>query len=58
LERVYQEFLGPKPGVLADFEAAFLPRAPKDRSPVPDEVAQGYEIEDRDVAGSVHCSGT
>jgi acetyl esterase/lipase len=51
LEHVYREFLAAKPARLADFEAALLPGAPKDRAPVPEEVAHRYEIEDREVAG-------
>lgn len=51
LEQVYNEFLAGKPDLVRDFEAALLPGAVKEPAPVPDEVAQRYEIDERTVAG-------
>lgn len=51
LMQVYNEMLAAKPALLADFEAALQPGVSKEPTPVPNDVAERYEIEERRVAG-------
>lgn len=51
LKQIYDELLAAKPALLQGFEEALLPGMPKPPAPVPADVAERYDVVEREVAG-------
>lgn len=51
LTDAYTQMLAMKPETLAGFDEALVPGTTKDAAPVPDDVRDRYEFEERQVAG-------
>lgn len=52
LRQIHEQMLAGKPALLADFEKAMLPGQDKPPAPVPDDVAQRFEIQECTMQGA------